>query len=326
MTCLSVLLPVYNAGPYLKETLDSLLTQTRPADQIVIINDGSTDQSLELLQQYQRKEQRIQLISQDNAGVSAARNKGLTICEGDFIALMDADDICQPSRFTTQLEAMHKRRLDLCGSWLHTFGRKSREVRYPYHDAELKWNYLYLGRTLPNPTVMMRRQVLGTTRYQEGLAFAEDYGFFLDVLLGNPQVKLGNVPKSLLSYRTHPQQASQRLQEQNQHSIVSLLQDLLPKAGIQANPPQLHAHYQLWQQQTPLSLDQLQDYLPLMSALSKWLLLHTNDRRLAATHWAALAKHHRALPHNTHDLIAQAAETSWPLAWRMVERLMARIR
>lgn len=325
MPSLSVLLPVYNAGPYLTATLDSLLSQTRPADQIVIINDGSTDQSLEILQQFQRKEPRIQLVCQENAGVSAARNRGLAICEGDFIALMDADDICQPSRFAIQLEVMQKHRLDFCGSWLRTFGRKSREVRYPCGDTELKWNYLYLGRTLPNPTVVMRHQALGATRYREGLAFAEDYGFFLDVLLRNPEIKMGNVPKALLNYRTHPQQASQRLQEQNQHCIVDLLQNLLPKAGIQATLPQLHDHYQLWQQQTPLSFAQLRDYLPLMNELSTWLFLHTSNRHLAAAHWAALAKRHRVLGKDARDLIAQAAGACWPLSWRMAERLMARI-
>lgn len=326
MTTLSVLLPVYNAAPYLAETLDSLLNQTRPADQIIIVNDGSTDRSLELMQQFQGREQRIQLINQHNTGVSGARNRGLASCEGDFIALMDADDICHPNRFAVQLDAMQKQRLDLCGSWLHTFGRKSRKIRYPCRDAELKWNYLYLGRTIANPTTMMRRQALGTTRYRAGMAWAEDYGFFLDVLLGSPEIRMGNVPRVLLNYRTHSQQASQRLQEQNRHSIVALLQDLLPKAGIHANPSLLQCHYQIWQQQTPLSLTQLRDYLPLMSELSTWLLLHTNDRRLATAHWAALAKRHRAIGGNTHELIAQAAGASWPLSWRAAERLLTYVR
>lgn len=325
MTTLSVLLPVYNAAPYLAETLDSLLNQTRPADQIIIIDDGSTDRSLELMQQFQRREQRIQLISQHNTGVSGARNRGLASCEGDFIALMDADDICQPMRFAIQLGTMQTQRLDLCGSWLRTFGRKAREVRYPCRDAELKWNYLYLGRTLPNPAVMMRRQALGDTRYREDLAFAEDYGFFLDVLLGNPGVRFGNVPKPLLNYRIHPQQASKRLQEQNQRSIVSLLQNSFPKAAIQATSSQLHCHYQLWQQQIPLSLEQLRDYLPLMEKLSNWLSAHVDDRHLVVAHWAALAKHHRALGIDARDLIAQAAGANWPLWRRMVATLMAGI-
>ena len=239
---------------------------------------------------------------------------------------MDADDICKPSRFATQLEAMQKNHLDLCGSWLHTFGRKSREVRYPSGDAQLKWNYLYLGRTLPNPTVMMRHQTLGTTRYKEGLAFAEDFGFFLDALLSNPEMRLGNVPKVLLNYRTHAQQASQRLHDQNQSSIIDLLMALLPKAGIQAELTQLQAHYQLWHQQAPLTFEQLQDYLPLMSALSSWLSLYASDRRLAAAHWATLAKRHRTLDQNAQDLIAQAAGASWPLSWRILDQLLTRIR
>jgi len=143
MNSLSVLLPVYNAAPYLKETLESLLGQTRQADQIVIVNDGSTDHSLELLEKYQRTESRIQLISQENGGVSSARNLGLSACKGDYVALMDADDICQPSRFDTQLNVMQEQRLDLCGTWIKTFGSKERKIKYPTSNAELRLNYLF---------------------------------------------------------------------------------------------------------------------------------------------------------------------------------------
>ncbi|CAD5107047.1 glycosyltransferase family 2 protein [Zestomonas carbonaria] len=321
MSRLSVLIPVYNAAPYLKETLESLFAQTRPADQIVVINDGSTDQSLELLQQLQSKEQRIQLIDQENAGVSAARNRGLAVCDGDFIALMDADDICLPERFALQLETMQAQRLDICGSWLRTFGRSEREVRYPCDDAELKWNYLFLGRTLPNPTVMMRRAALGEVRYREGLAFAEDYGFFLDVFLSDPTIRMGNIPQTLLNYRTHAQQASQRLQERNQDAIVGLLLSLLPKVGIQASTQQLHSHYQIWQQRKALSSELLQDYLPLMSKLAGWLSQQTGDKRLATLHWATLAKYHKALGKEARASIEQAAGADWPLWRRMIERL-----
>jgi hypothetical protein len=323
MTTLSVLLPVYNAAPYLTETLNSLLGQTRPADQIVIINDGSTDQSMELLEKFRSLNSRIQLIDQKNQGVSAARNRGLAVCEGDFIALMDADDICHPHRFAVQLEAMHKQRLDLCGSWIRMFGRKSREVRYPCTDTELKWNFLFLGRTLPNPTVMLRRQAIGTTLYREGTHYAEDFGFFLDLLLRNPGIRLANLPQVLLNYRKHETQASQNLKNLNQLNIVTLLQDLLPKANIEATASQTDQHYLLWDQGTPLSIPQLQEYLPLMADISGWLLYHTGDRRQAASHWSSLAKTHRGLGREAYDLILRAAGNNWPLAWRMAERMLS---
>ena len=323
MASLSVLLPVYNAAPYLAESLTSILEQTRQADQIVIINDGSTDNSLELLEEFKRQEARAQLIDQKNLGVSAARNRGLALCEGDFIALMDADDICHPSRFSVQLEAMQKLRLDLCGSWIQMFGRKSRQVRYPCTDTELKWNFLFLGRTIPNPTAMLRRETIGTTRYREDMHYAEDFGFFLELLLKNPGIRAANLPKMLLSYRMHETQASQNLKNLNQRNIVTLLQDLLPKANIEVTASQTDLHYLVWDQGTPLSILQLQEYLPLMADISKWLLHHTGDRRQAASHWNTLAKTHCGLGRESYDLITQAAGNNWPLPWRMTQRMLS---
>lgn len=310
MASLSVVLPVYNAGPYLEDTLNSLIVQTRPADQIVVVNDGSTDRSLEILEQYRRKEARLHVVSQANAGVAAARNRALALCEGDFIALMDADDVCRPDRFSIQLEFMRKHGLGVCGSWLRTFGRKDRTVRYPVGDAELKWNYLFMGRTIPNPVAMMHRQAIGSIRYQEGLSFAEDYGFFLDILFAQPSVQFGNVPRVLLDYRLHSQQASQRLKELNRGNILGLMQTLLPKTGIEATPEQLQAHFQVWQEREALSADRLRDYLPLMGAVTRWLERQTDDRRLAAAHWAALAKLHRGL--DGYEEVVQAAGEHWP--------------
>ena len=321
MTRLSVRLPVYNAAPYLTESLNSLLAQTRPADQIVIVNDGSTDHSLDLLQQFMRREPRIQIIDQKNQGVSVARNRGLALCEGDFVALMDADDICHPNRFSVQLETMQRKRLDLCGSWMRTFGNKNRELRYPCGDAELKWNILYLGRTLPNPTVMMRRQAVGITRYREDLHFAEDFGFFLELLMKNPQIRMGNIPKTLLHYRTHTGQASKNLKDQNQRNIITLFNDQLPSANIDATLSQLAEHFTVWQNKTPLTALQLKSYLPFMQVVSGWLLQHTGDRRLSAQHWKALAKIHSSQGEESFQLILDAAGSDQPLSWRLMEKL-----
>lgn len=326
MTTLSVLLPVYNAAPYLEKTLSSILTQTRQADQIIIINDGSSDRSQEIIENFLRREQRIEVFYQNNAGVSAARNRGLTRCEGDFIALMDADDICLPERFAIQLAAMQKQQIDLCSSWIRTFGRTSREVRYPLSDEQIKWNYLFFGRTLPNPATMMRRIAVSEVKYREDLDFAEDYGFFLEILLKRPETKFANIPSPLLHYRTHPQQASQRLQEKNQEAIISLLTALLPSAGIDASPTQIYDHYQVWQQRTPLSADRLANYLPLMVEICNWLALHSNrSNQLRAEHWLKLASLHRTQGSDVRTLITQSGElyrSSWR---RLLETLRNRI-
>lgn len=295
MSQLSVLLPVYNAAPYLKETLESLLGQTRPADQIVIVNDGSTDHSLELLEKYQRAESRIQLISQENGGVSSARNLGLSVCEGDYVALMDADDICQPTRFDTQLRVMNEQRVDLCGSWIKTFGNKERDVKYPTSNAELRLNYLFLGRTIANPTAMIKRTLIGHVRYDERLVFAEDFGFFLSLILANPALRMANIPQTLLHYRTHAAQASQRHAEKNEASLKLLLAERFNEAGFDASEQQIDAHYQLWKSHTPVSLDQLQVYLPLMNRLISWIETAPETHPLSMRQWNTLAKQHAHL-------------------------------
>ena len=93
----SVIIPVYNAEPYLRRCLDSVLNSTCQDFELILVNDGSADKSLELCQEYAARDSRIQLISQENRGVSAARNRGLEICRGEWVVFVDADDIISPS-------------------------------------------------------------------------------------------------------------------------------------------------------------------------------------------------------------------------------------
>ncbi len=92
MEKISVIVPVYNVAPYLKQCLDSIVNQTYRNLEIILVNDGSTDNSPEICQQYQQQDQRIRVISQKNAGLSAARNTGLDIATGQYVTFVDSDD------------------------------------------------------------------------------------------------------------------------------------------------------------------------------------------------------------------------------------------
>ncbi|MDO4629112.1 MAG: glycosyltransferase family 2 protein [Planctomycetia bacterium] len=89
----SIIIPVYNTKPYLRECLDSAMNQTLREIEIICINDGSTDGSSEILDEYTQKDSRFVVIHQKNAGVSAARNRGLNLAHGEFIAFLDSDDL-----------------------------------------------------------------------------------------------------------------------------------------------------------------------------------------------------------------------------------------
>lgn len=325
MTTVSIILPTYNAAQHLRETLDSILNQTLQADQIVIINDGSTDQSLEIISTYQRKEQRIQIIDQPNGGVSRARNRGLGACHGDFIALMDSDDICLPTRLEEQVKALNKRNADICGSWMRNFGEKQRISKYPKQSSAIKWNYLFFGRTIANPTSMIRHSIVGTTRYNESLAFAEDYGFFLELLIKNPEIQLINIQKPLIRYRTHPGQATQRLSSQNLNNLTIIQKRLIPAPHELSLDQMVPLHVKLWRSRQPLSKDELISYLPFMAFLTNWLSKDANAPELAATYWLRLIKLHRSSDYHALDLI-QKSSAPFVASWRTtIERVLISI-
>lgn len=98
---LSVLMPCYNAGPYVEEAIQSVLDQGFSDFEFLIIHDGSTDDSLERIQRF--KDPRIRVIDQENRGLIESLNRGLALCRAPWVARMDADDVCLPHRFETQM-------------------------------------------------------------------------------------------------------------------------------------------------------------------------------------------------------------------------------
>ena len=100
---ISVLMPVYNAAPYLAEAIESILNQTFTDFEFLIIDDGSTDRSAEIVNAYARKEERIRFLSRENRGLPATLNELASMARAPLLARMDADDISTPDRFEKQV-------------------------------------------------------------------------------------------------------------------------------------------------------------------------------------------------------------------------------
>jgi glycosyltransferase involved in cell wall biosynthesis len=97
----SVVIPVYNTEKYLRECIDSLLAQTETSSEFIFVNDGSPDNSRQIIEEYQQKDQRIVLINQKNQGVSAARNAGIAVAHGEYVAFVDGDDFIKKDMLET---------------------------------------------------------------------------------------------------------------------------------------------------------------------------------------------------------------------------------
>jgi len=208
---ISVVMPVYNAEEYLDEAIRSILNQTYTNFEFIIINDGSTDSSLEIIQKHQASDERIVLIDRENKGIISSLNEGIEKSQGKYIARMDADDINLPARFEKQIQLIEKDNLDVCGC--HYFLINENGTYIDSTILPLKENNFlnYLSITTPfcHPTVMIRKEFMITNNIYYGdseYKTAEDYALWISFFENN--AIFGNVNDFLFKYREYEQSLS----------------------------------------------------------------------------------------------------------------------
>lgn len=113
MPLVSVIIPIYNQEKYLRECLDSICNQSLPNIEIICVNDGSTDKSSEILENYVKQDSRIRILSQKNQGAGAARNLGMKVAKGEYLSFLDSDDIFEPLMLETMVRAIEKDNADV---------------------------------------------------------------------------------------------------------------------------------------------------------------------------------------------------------------------
>ena len=138
MPKVSVIIPVYNVEKYLKECLDSLVNQTLPDIEIILVDDGSTDSSLDICKQYAQKDNRIKIIEQQNQGAGAARNKGLAVAIGDYLYFMDSDDYINTNALEKLYNQITKTNADICFCKHKIFDEKDKIIKNGEWDSKIK--------------------------------------------------------------------------------------------------------------------------------------------------------------------------------------------
>lgn len=202
----SVVLPVYNGKEYLAEAIDSVLAQTFINFELIMIDDGSTDGSQQILKDYERRDSRMRVIVRENRGLATTLNDSIDIARGKWIARMDQDDIALPRRFELQLEWLERTGADIAGSWVRRFGTSDkRVVRLRQTDEAIKMEMLFCS-PFAHPSVMMRTSMIKQLRYDSAWDKAEDYDLWERAIEAG--YKMTNVPEVLLLYRVHATQIS----------------------------------------------------------------------------------------------------------------------
>lgn len=128
---ISVIVPVFNTANYLPRCLDSICGQSYPQLEIIVVDDGSTDASASICSRYAARDPRIRLLRQENSGVSAARNAGLALASGAYLAFVDSDDFIAPDYFERLLDSLLKSQADLCFCYAYDFDPDTQAMSAP---------------------------------------------------------------------------------------------------------------------------------------------------------------------------------------------------
>ncbi len=199
-------MPVYNCGRYLQKAINSILTQTYSNFEFIIVNDGSTDNSLKIIRKYSLQDDRIKVISRPNTGIVGALNDGLEIAKGEFLARMDGDDVAISDRLEKQVALMENDdKLVALGTSVLYIDSRGLPL-FTYHTQKSHRNIekeLLMGNggAMVHPSIMVRKKaIINAGGYREEFRHVEDFDLYLRLSrIG----RFGNHSEVLLKYRQH---------------------------------------------------------------------------------------------------------------------------
>jgi len=235
-------MPVYNASLFVGEAIQSILTQSFNDLEFLIIDDGSSDNTIEVINSF--TDPRIQLIVNDhNIGVAASLNRGLSLVKSEYVARMDADDISDKYRLEKQISFMDDN-LDIgvSGSWIRLFGDQPRVIeRTPIGREKVK-AYLLFDNPLYHPTVIIRKSffIKYGLQYDPTFNRTEDYDLWLRA---SRHFFLDNIPEPLLMMRHHGKSITNKAQTEMTEQTKQLLKRALHEFHINPDERQLSFHH-----------------------------------------------------------------------------------
>ena len=221
-----IIMPVYNAAPYLKESIDSILSQDFSDFWFIIIDDWSTDWSVDILKQYAEKDSRIKLLfNKKNSWICISLNKAISHSNAKYILRMDADDISYQNRIRLQINFMENNpTVWVCGCNVRCIWNKNKTSfvkKYPETDSEIR-NSLFLFNPISHPWSIIRKDIFSMTEgYNNNFILAEDLHLWFSLW---QYAKFANMPMVLLDYREYTNNSTYgKLKNMIQQSIKTRL-------------------------------------------------------------------------------------------------------
>ncbi len=201
---ISVIIPVYNVEKYLHKCVDSVLAQTYTNLEIILVDDGSTDASGQICDEYVAKESRIKVIHKPNGGVSSARNAGLEIAQGQYIGFVDGDDYIELSMYQILLDSILQNHSEIARCEMYGWQSimKNEWCGSAPQAMELFYPYIYICLSLIN------RKIIKNIRFDETITLGEDMKFYFEIV--SQAQHISYIPSSQYHYVINSQSATQQ--------------------------------------------------------------------------------------------------------------------
>lgn len=212
---ITVIIPIFNRDIYLHETIDSVINQTYKNLEIILIDDGSSDNVLGIIKHYERIDKRIKVITQKNMGICLAVKNALAVSNGKYIARCDSDDICEPDRYEKQLKYLKENDFDMVGCYIKCFGTGKEEqkrflencVNKTIRTYDEQKDRILLGQPITGSTMFCRADVLKEILpFDKDSSIVEDY--YLSVMLHKHGKRISILEEEKLNYRVHDRNLS----------------------------------------------------------------------------------------------------------------------
>ncbi len=246
----SVVIPVYNGDRYVSEAIESILAQSFTDFELILIDDASTDGSLDVLRSYKDPRVRVE-FNEVNLGLAGAHNRGIDLARGHYLAMLDHDDCSYPERLATQVAFLDGHPdFALVGGWAEIMDEEGRTVRkqkrYALSPDEIRVNLIFQC-ALFHPSIMARREIMQRYRYSERFSISDDFDLFVRLAR---TFKLGNVPEVLVRHRRHRARTSYTKAHLKESENVTIFADQMSDLGVSYTEDDLKRHFILGQMKT----------------------------------------------------------------------------
>lgn len=286
--CVSVVMAVYHADDYLEESIKSILEQTFSDFEFIIVCDDPSQRTKKILTYYKEHDSRVKVFYGSGTGLVDAVNMGCHLAKGQYIARMDADDICVRDRFEKQIAflEMHPK-IGVCGAWMEVVdkqGKKMKTRRPPTCPEAIRFGLMF-NCCIAQPTVIMRKDCyLRAGYYRQSASYVEDYDLWARLCM---ITQIASIPDCLVKYRYHETNISkcfsdEHFIEKKKQSFdisVYLIESTMGKTYAR----ELHSFFKKWKFEEMMSVAEVMDMEQFIARLLKdyqdTFLLSSNEKK-----------------------------------------------